>query len=183
MYRRHPISTADGTSSKQLQEMLKRLQTLRRSYTRQTLHQRLKVIEDRLKSSRCGPNLLVANVSALEALARYVLVNHRFQAEEADLRKLYQEEKDTNAHDLLKKLVRGRVVEIEPSQLDEINVANKYRNFLIHECSFVRQDYSRRLIKAVKATIKSLKKFASTGSALPEATDPGGHRTRKEIGY
>ena len=70
--------------------------TIRDNYITATPRQRLSIIRQRLQDHHFGPNRLVTAVSAVEALARTLAMNHRARSK-ADLKKIYGKYRDREA--------------------------------------------------------------------------------------
>ena len=102
-------------------------------------------------------------MAAVESLARTIAIYQRAETKTA-LKREYRKVRDTNPIELIEDYICPRIGKT-PSKLlgrnnwIKLKFANKYRNFLIHECAFLRQGISKELIKVSKNTFKKLKKL------------------------
>jgi hypothetical protein len=142
-----------------LSELLK----LREDYVSGAPWQRLAVIRLRLKDQHIGPNRLVTSVSAVEALARSLVIHHLAKSRE-DLKRLYPRYRDRSPKTLVKEYIslRGKS---DPESVfgDEqwrlFGFACEYRNLLAHECTYLGQDKFPALILACETVLEKLAQF------------------------
>jgi len=142
----------------------KHLEDLRELYIKATPSQRLKVALDRMNFPECGPNKLIQAVSAVEGLSRALLLNAKVTGGESiDL--AYNEIRRYNAKRLVKEYI-CRYHGSNPTDFISNDVwitfchAIKYRNLLIHECTFLRHNYSKQLVDASLIVFKKLSEFS-----------------------
>lgn len=135
---------------------------LRTIYPSLTPRQRLSIIRQRLRNHDSGPNRLVTSVSAVEGLARS-LVMHVKARDKADLKKLYNSYKDRSPKTLVADYLKAKGMK-EPSTHFGADTwrlfchAVDFRNLLAHECTYLGQDKYPSLIKACEEVLENLAK-------------------------
>jgi hypothetical protein len=149
-------------------ELEERRTELREIYVQSSPKQRLNVALLRLKNPSHEPNLLVIRVSAVEALARSLLV-HKLAESPSDVLGIYEKYKFAAAPSLVKEylsLVSNETVEtiigLETWQFFEQAV--HYRNLLIHECTYLGQDKTPYLIDACRLVLLKLAEISGLPS-------------------
>lgn len=148
---------------------------IRDNYITATPRQRLSIIRQRLDDHHFGPNRLVTSVSAVEALAR-CLVMHDKAANEAQLKASYRKNKDRPPKSLVQEFLRSRGVTDAAQFFEEdtwrlFGYAVDYRNLLTHECTYLGQDKFPELIAACEEVLNRLARLAKVRerAALPFA--------------
>jgi len=149
----------------------KELASLRRSYIEATPRQRLYIAKQRLQYPEHGPNVLVANVSAVEGFAR-CLAMHCHATSKAGLSALYPEYWRKTAEELISEYLENRKLGDPDVFFGEelwkrFRFAVEYRNLLAHECTYLGQDRSPALVEACRVVLEKL--AASYGLKVGEA--------------
>ena len=148
-------------------DYLKELELIRSAYVCSSPRQRLYVVSQRLDNPAHGPNLLVTHVSAVEALARS-LAMHAKGRSKAQLKQLYGKYRDREVKSLVAECLANRGHN-NPSEFFGADTwrmfgyAVSYRNFLVHECTYLGQDKYPSLIEACQSILNSLSEL--TGAA------------------
>lgn len=136
------------------------LEKLRETYARATPQQRLHVALDRVNHPDCGPNRLIQIVSAVEGLARALLVNEIASKGDSVLR-AYDQVRRLNAAALVSRcLAPDPASAIGHESWDTFLAAVEYRNLLIHECTFLGQGRTDKLIVSSSAVFSLLARMA-----------------------
>ena len=136
------------------------LARLRHDYIEATPKQRLHVARQRIRYPGHRPNRLVTYVAAVEAFARS-LAMHAHASTTEELSALYTEYHRKGAEELITEYLTGVKVG-DPSAYfgDEtwrlFGFAVKFRNLLVHECTYVGDPYSTPLIDACEQVIRKL---------------------------
>ena len=136
------------------------LAVIRRSYVEATPKQRLSIAKQRSRYPEHGPNVLVANVSAVEGFAR-CLAMHCHASSKAELSVLYPKYRFKGAEDLIGEYLLARGLG-EPRVFfgadvwELFQVAVEFRNLLAHECTYIGQDKSPALVDACQAVLSAL---------------------------
>jgi len=120
---------------------------LRAAYMEAPPRLRLRVALDRVRNPSCGPNRLIQTVSAVEGLARALVIDE-LVAQGTTVQRAYDDVQFTNASELVEKCLGDPKHHLAAEQWDDFRTAIKYRNILVHECTFLRQGYSERFIAA-----------------------------------
>lgn len=141
------------------------LLNIRDNYVTATPRQRLSIIRQRLQDHHFGPNRLVTSVSAVEALAR-CLVMHTKAGSKAQLQSSYGKHKDRPPKSLVQEYLRSRGVSDAAEFFAEdtwrlFGYAVDYRNLLTHECTYLGQDKFPELIAACEEVLNRLAKLAN----------------------
>ena len=136
---------------------------IRDMYATATPRQRLSIIRQRLEDHHFGANRVVTSVSAVEALAR-CLVLHRHAKSKADKRKFYAQFQGRKPKSLVEEYLKSRGVDDPTAFFGEDNwrlfrYAVDYRNLLTHECTYLGPDKFPSLIEACEAVLEKLAKF------------------------
>lgn len=125
------------------------LEALRSAYVMASPRQRIEVAMQRVERLDCGPNVLIVEVSAVEALARSLLYHHRVQSGEDEVQ-AYKAIRNNNAKQLLAGLASGLEIQIEEEARLQFHIAVDYRNLLIHEATFLNQGTTNTLLGSVR---------------------------------
>jgi hypothetical protein len=138
----------------------KTLLDLREDYVAATPGQRLHVIRLRLEDHHFGPNRLVTAVSAVEALARCLLIEREAKVK-ADRAKIYPKYKRCTPQTLGRAYLKNRGIADPGAFFEEDNwrlfgYAVEYRHLLVHECTYLGQDKFPSLIAACTAILEKL---------------------------
>lgn len=145
-----------------MDELREELDQLRKTYATSRPAARLGVIRQRLARAEAeiGPTRLVTVVSAVEALARSLVVHAPGRpASSSHFR--YQQVRQKAPLELVEEALRlygsGAAVEQygeETWQLFEL--AHKYRNLVVHECTWLAQDQYAALVAASERVLEGL---------------------------
>lgn len=133
---------------------------LRKIYVNSSPRQRLRVALQRISNTDHEPNLLVTRVSAVEAVARSLLV-HQLATSETTALTFYDIFRNTGPTALVEayRLAKNGVPAVEVIGADQWELfgqAVSYRNLLVHECTYLGQDKTPALIGACKAVLNHL---------------------------
>lgn len=139
------------------------LLSIREHYVSATPRQRLSIIRQRLEDHHFGPNRLVTAVSAVEALARSLAMNHKAKSKE-ELKKLYSKYKDRSPKSLVTEYLTAHGITDPHAFFGEdtwrlFGYAVDYRNLLAHECTYLGLDMFPSLIEACSDVLNSLAKL------------------------
>ena len=133
---------------------------LRDIYVKSMPRQRLNVALQRLNNSDNDPNLLVTRVSAVEALARSLLVHH-LATGSAEALSFYDKFRHTGPTALVEAYTRAKC-DAAPGELvgtdtwELFGHAVHYRNLLVHECTYLGQDKTPALLTACRMVLHKL---------------------------
>ncbi len=132
---------------------------LRRTYVAASPAYRWSVIEQRMSNPDAGPNLLVVRVAAVEALARSVALHTIYpNPTEADYAALKFKRCRVLLEDVaLAKCGSSAAQIFGLADVETLQCAEKYRDLLVHECTFLRQGYSADLISACDRILQKLR--------------------------
>ena len=138
---------------------------LRRTYVAAAPQSRWNVISQRLAHPEIGPVRLLTVVSAVEALARSLLVNIERQGD-TDTSQVYERHKRKEAHVLIKLLLTAADLPAPSVHFAEdtwilFRHAVNFRNLVIHECTFLGQDKYPSLIAASEEVLSELVRIGS----------------------
>jgi hypothetical protein len=147
---------------------------LQRVYAIATPAARLRVIKQRLASAHgeMGSTRLVTVISAVEALARSLVVHASGRpSSTAEMR--HRQFLNTGPIELVEEVLRLRgaargVLHFEHEQWELFEVAVRYRDLIVHECTFIGQDRHPHLIAATEAVLRGLIELAGL-EARPKA--------------
>ena len=133
---------------------------IRKDYVSASSSQRLHIIRLRLEDHHFGPNRLVTVVSAVEALARCLVVGREAKLK-ADRAKIYPKYRRCLPQTLVCTYLESRGISDLDAFFDEDNwrlfvYAVEYRNLLAHECTYLGQDKFPSLIAACEAVLEKL---------------------------
>lgn len=133
---------------------------LRKVYVNSHPSGRIQIANQRIRYPNCGPNKIIVRVSAAEGIARSIIINLK-QAKGENIKTVYKKYKHKNPDDIIRDICKefrtGPWKFFGKKNWLDFIWAIKYRNLLIHECTFVRQTISNRLIKATDHIIICLK--------------------------
>lgn len=141
-----------------IQEFKDHVEKLRLSYVNATLSQRVSVARQRMDNPDCGPNRLCTTFGALEAMARVVLQELLIQKSLPKL-KAYKKIKLWNATKIIENICTEKAIlptDFFGQDWELIRCAEAYRNLLTHEATFLREDYSSRLIEACQRALEKI---------------------------
>lgn len=141
-----------------IQEFEDHVKKLRQSYVNATLSQRISVARQRMDNTDCGPNRLCTTFGALEAMARAVLLERMIKNSHPNL-KAYEKIRLWNATKLIESICAEQGISATDffgQDWEVIQCAEKYRNLLTHEATFLREDYSSQLIGACQRGINKI---------------------------
>lgn len=136
---------------------------LRLDYINATPRQRLGPIVDRLEDPHHGgPNLLITAISAVEAFARSLVVEHEARSSARSKSSVYEKYKDDNAVDLVVRYLTLRRLGA-PSKVfggerwrSFCHAVKKYRHVLLHECTYLGWQKLEELNCATRAVLEQL---------------------------
>lgn len=151
------MATASGI------DFVAELQRLREWYVSATPRQRLGVIRQRLEDHHFGPNRLVTAVSAVEAMARSLVMNHH-AATKADLLSSYPRFRYRKPETLVREFLSAKGISDPKEFFGEsdwrfFGYAVDYRNLLAHECTYLALEKFAPLIAACDAILDKLAKL------------------------
>ena len=149
-----------------MKELLEHPDELQRAYAMATPAARLRVIKQRLASAHgeMGSTRLVTIVSAVEALARSLVVHAAGRpASTAEMR--HKQFRHTGPVELVEEVLRLRAApralqHFEQETWELFEVATRYRDLIVHECTYVGQDRHPYLIAASEAVLRGLIELA-----------------------
>ncbi len=133
---------------------------LRKLYIEAIPLQRFQIASQRINYPENGPNLIVAYISAIEGIARS-LVLHQVAHSKTELNAIYPKYKNTGATKLLEQYLKEKL-DKDPENYfgkdiwEKIGFAIEYRNFLAQECTYLGQETYPDLINACKALLEKL---------------------------
>lgn len=143
-------------------EIESHLASLRRSYVEALPRQRLSVAKQRINNPEHDPNRLIAYVSAIEGFSRSLCMRQSASTK-AELSALYPRYERRGAEALIGEYLTKKGLGTpsaffgaESWQL--FGYAVQYRNLLAHECTYLGQDRSPRLIDACRKVLQTLAK-------------------------
>jgi len=143
-------------------DLLEHPDELQRAYAIATPAARLRVIKQRLASAHgeMGSTRLVTMVSAVEALARSLVVHASGRpASTAEMR--HRQYRATGPVELVEEVLRLRgavrgAQHFDAEAWELFEVATRYRDLIVHECTYVGQDRHPHLIAATEAVLRGL---------------------------
>ena len=144
-------------------EYAEELEKIRRNYVTATPRQRLSIIRQRLDDHHYGPNRLVTIVSAVEAFARSLLINHPSKSK-AEIKEQYRKFKHSKPEYLVEEFLKLRGQNDPAAFLKEDNwtlfkFAVEYRNMVTHECTYLGLDKFPSLIEGCEEVLEALVKL------------------------
>ncbi|NLR74896.1 hypothetical protein [Leeia aquatica] len=145
--------------------------SLRAAYVRAHPQQRLKVIMQRIAQQEIGATRLVTMVSAVEALARSLVVNSVAAKtnQKLDIEGAYKKFRNGKPEDMVR-MVLEHYDKGDPGLFfqgdtwDLFRLAVDFRNLIVHECTFLGQDKYPALIWACEEVLNALKEVAGLKS-------------------
>lgn len=154
------------------------LDLLRDIYACSPPHARLNVIDQRIGFKDSLPNNLVTSLSAVEALARSLLV-HLDSPSKDHLLATYKKYRLTSPEKLVAQVMfRHGVDRSELSSFfgedtwELFGYAVGFRNLITHECTYVGQDKAPSMIQACEEVLEKLKLIGGLDSLDTESLDP-----------
>jgi len=159
-----------------MNELLEHPDELQRAYATATPAARLRVIKQRLASAHgeLGSTRLVTMVSAVEAMARSLVVHSAGRpASTAEMR--HKQFRDTGPVELVEEVLRLRGVprgelHFERETWELFEVAARYRDLIVHECTYIGPDRHPYLIAAADTVLRNLIELAGL-EIKPKAVD------------
>jgi hypothetical protein len=147
-------------------ELLAHPDELQRAYAVATPAARLRVIKQRLASAQAetGSARLVTVISAVEALARSLVVHSAGRpASTAEMR--HRQFRNTGPIELVEEVLRLRgagpaTQHFERDAWELFEVATRYRDLIVHECTYVGPDRHPHLIEATETVLRGLVELA-----------------------
>ena len=139
------------------------LQKIREDYVAATPRQRLSVIRQRLRDHHFGPNRLVTSVSAVEALARSLVMNQRGKTRK-DLLADYPKFRNRKPETLVLEFLKDKGIPDPKAYFGEENwllfgYAVSFRNLVAHECTYLGLAKFTALIQACNVVLSKLAKL------------------------
>ena len=149
-----------------MNELLEHPDELQRAYATATPAARLRVIKQRLASAHgeMGSTRLVTVVSAVEALARSLVVHSAGRpASTAEMR--HRQFRNTGPVELVEEVLRLRGAPRGEGHFGRetwelFEVAARYRDLIVHECTYIGPDRHPYLIAATDTVLRSLIELA-----------------------
>ena len=157
-----------------MNELLQHPDELQRAYATATPAARLRAIKQRLAGAHgeMGSTRLVTIVSAVEALARSLVVHAAGRpASTAEMR--HKQFRQTGPVELVEEVLRLRGTRPPMQYFDGetwelFEVAARYRDLIVHECTSIGPDRHPHLIAATEAVLRGLVELAGL-EARPKA--------------
>jgi len=148
-------------------DYISELEKIRAAYVSSLPRQRLHVISQRLDNPSHGPNLLVTQVSAVEALARS-LAMHAKGSTKAQLKQNYGKYRGREVKSLIAEYLAGKGHNspgafFGPDVWRKFGYAVSYRNMLVHECTYLGQDKYPHLGQACQEVLGKLCSLSGLG--------------------
>jgi hypothetical protein len=149
-----------------MNELLQHPDELQRTYATATPAARLRAIKQRLAGAHgeMGSTRLVTIVSAVEALARSLVVHAAGRpASTAEMR--HKQFRQTGPVELVEEVLRLRgtrppLQHFDGETWELFEVAARYRDLIVHECTYVGQDRHPYLIAAAESVLRGLIELA-----------------------
>ena len=141
-----------------IQEFEDHVKKLRQFYVDASMSQRIEIARQRTTYPDCGPNILCNTIGALEALARAVLLEIKIRKGQPQM-EAYRDIKKQNTTQLLSEICNEKSVsstDFFGPDWELIEYAQRYRNLLTHEATFLREGYSSRLIGACQRVFRKI---------------------------
>ena len=137
------------------------IKELRKLYIEATLDQRMHVIDQILEKTPDGPMELVVALSAVEGVARAVLIELEMENGKSS-EAAYQSFLKSNANDLIGKLkTKWPMEEIASTEeVHKLNSAVLARNLICHECTYLRETKYSEYSNLCRKVYNSLKALA-----------------------
>ena len=137
------------------------LYEMRKVYVSGPLKGRLNIAIMRLTDHHFGPNRLVTAVSAVEAIARSIVVHDVAKKKRQTMMKSYMEYKNYSPQDLVEKALRihGHLSVEKVFGIREWKVfgyAVEFRHLLVHECTYLSLDKFQILIDSCGMVLQKL---------------------------
>jgi hypothetical protein len=152
----------DSYTAGMIDELANELEQLRKTYATLRPAARLGVIRQRLARAEAeiGPTRLVTMVSAVEALARSLVV-HAPGRPISSSHFRYQQVRQKAPLELVEKALRLYGADPAVKQYGEhtwklFELAHRYRNLVVHECTYLGQDKYPTLIVASEQVLEGL---------------------------
>jgi hypothetical protein len=137
------------------------LERIRSVYISVSPLQRLRVIRQRLANPDHGPNTLVTHVSAVEALARSLVLHNAGSDPSAQYSKFRNHDSDKLVALFLERIRAGSPAEVLGHDVwQKFRYAISYRNLLVHECTYLGQDKYPKLEDACQLVLSKLIELA-----------------------
>jgi hypothetical protein len=137
------------------------LERIRSKYISVSPRQRLHVIRQRLANPDHGPNTLVTHVSAVEALARSLVLHNAGSDPSAQYSKFRNHDPDKLVALFLERIRAGTPAEVLGQDVwQKFRYAVSYRNLLVHECTYLGQDKYPQLENACQLVLSKLIELA-----------------------
>jgi hypothetical protein len=148
-------------------ELLASADELERAYARATPAARLRAIKQRLASvhGEMPATRLVTLVSAVEALARALVVHAAGRpASTAEMR--HRQYRDSGPVELVEEVLRLRAAgrgaqHFEAPAWELFELAARYRDLIVHECTTIGHDRHGPLIEAAETVLRGLVELAA----------------------
>lgn len=123
-------------------QVVEHLAKLRMDYANANSRQRVSVIHDRLADDMPGPNRVITLVSAIEALARCLVLWHHARGRKVRPWDIYEEFKLRSVESLVGEVCRVRRSASPEEIFGRLNwglfmEATEYRDLLVHECTYL----------------------------------------------
>ncbi len=137
------------------------LERIRTVYINVSPRQRLHVIKQRLANPDHGPKTLVTHVSAVEALARSLVLHHSGASPSTQYAKFRNHDPDKLVTLFLERIRAGTPTEVLGQDVwQKFRYAISYRNLLVHECTYLGQDKYPHLEHACQLVLSKLIELA-----------------------
>lgn len=139
----------------------KHLEDLRKLYVNATVSQRFNIARQRMENPGHDPNRIIAYVSAVEGVARSLVMHEIRSNTSEEIIALYKKYRNRKPVEMIVKYLQLRNLP-DPNQYfgkeywDKFLFAIEYRNLLAHECTYLAQDISPPLIDACTRILSRL---------------------------
>ena len=136
------------------------LTSLRSAYVEANPKQRLSIAKQRIRYPGHRPNLLVSHVAAVEGFARCLAMHVRGSTQE-ELSAVYPEYRNKGPEELINEYLSNAQLGDPTAYFGSetwlmFGFAIKFRNLLVHECTYLADDLSAPLIDACRSVLGTL---------------------------
>lgn len=142
---------------------------LRAIYVKSLPRQRLNVIRQRLSHLEIDATKLVTAISAVEALARSLVI-HSTTRSDPEIDRIYSKVRNRTPEDLVQDVLRIFQKGVASTYFQEdtwmlFNEAVSFRNQVVHECTYIGQDKYPSLIAAALEVLEALEMMGKLDDA------------------
>lgn len=141
----------------------KELENLRKMFVVATPKQRINAAKARMKDSSYEANLLIQGVSACEAVARSLILHLNFSTKDKIWNNYdkycYKSPESLIEEEICKKLRIQIMDYLSSEDWENFKFAVKFRNVVVHECTYLGQNKSGTLLKATEKVFNFLEEL------------------------